>query len=347
MKILDTTIRDGSYAVDFKFSCRDVKRLVSRSARLGIEYIEIGHGQGLNASSAEHGYALQSDIEYMDAAKEAAPNSKLGFFCIPDIARYNDIHTAKEHGMSFIRIGINITNYTSAEAYVKRAKDEGLKVAVNYMKSYVVSPKKFAEAAKFADKCGADCVYIVDSAGCMDTHAIDYYIDAVRETTDIALGFHGHNNLGLAVSNTIHCVHKGIEFIDCSYQGLGRSCGNASLEQVVMTLEKQGYDLDYDIPRTLEYGYSALRNIVDSAKLVNPLDYMCGFAGFHSGYLKDIYKCSNEMSVDPLRLILAYAKKDLVGMDYGLLQETAKELPNDPYENPYSFGEFFSDKYRE
>ena len=87
MKILDTTIRDGSYAVGFKFSCRDVADLVSKSQRIGIEYIEIGHGQGLNASSYEHGLALQTDEEYMDAAREAADKSKLGFFCIPGIAQ--------------------------------------------------------------------------------------------------------------------------------------------------------------------------------------------------------------------------------------------------------------------
>lgn len=51
MKILDTTIRDGSYAVDFRFTCKDVEHICSRLEKLNIEYIEIGHGQGLNASS--------------------------------------------------------------------------------------------------------------------------------------------------------------------------------------------------------------------------------------------------------------------------------------------------------
>ena len=54
MTILDTTVRDGSYAVDFKFSCKDVQDLVAKSERIGLEYIEIGHGLGLNASGTEH-----------------------------------------------------------------------------------------------------------------------------------------------------------------------------------------------------------------------------------------------------------------------------------------------------
>ncbi|EGN37325.1 hypothetical protein HMPREF0988_01732 [Lachnospiraceae bacterium 1_4_56FAA] len=80
MKILDTTIRDGSYAIDFKFSCKDVQNLVEKAEKIGIEYIEIGHGQGLNASSPEHGIALQSDEEYMKAARKVAGKAKLGFF---------------------------------------------------------------------------------------------------------------------------------------------------------------------------------------------------------------------------------------------------------------------------
>ena len=55
MIILDTTIRDGSYAVDFKFSCSDVADIISKLEKLGFKYIEIGHGLGLNASSAKYG----------------------------------------------------------------------------------------------------------------------------------------------------------------------------------------------------------------------------------------------------------------------------------------------------
>ena len=82
MKLLDTTIRDGSYAVDFKFSCNDVSNITEKSSKLGFEYIEIGHGLGLNASSKEHGEALHTDKEYIEAACKTNGNAKLGCFCI-------------------------------------------------------------------------------------------------------------------------------------------------------------------------------------------------------------------------------------------------------------------------
>ena len=111
MNILDATVRDGSYAIDFKFSCKDVRDLVSRAERIGLKYIEVGHGQGLNASSHEHGIALQTDVEYMRAAKEVVKEAKLGFFCIPGIARLEDITTAKENGIDFLRMGVNAQEY--------------------------------------------------------------------------------------------------------------------------------------------------------------------------------------------------------------------------------------------
>lgn len=346
MRILDTTIRDGSYAVDFKFSCKDVKDIVGKSQRIGIEYIEIGHGQGLNASSAEHGVSLQSDEEYMDAAREVADRSKLGFFCIPQIARLEDINTAHEHKMDFIRIGVTVDDYDKAKPYIEQCLTKGMEVFVNFMKTYSASPARFAQAAKDAAQRGVGTVYIVDSAGSMSAEDINEYITAVRDCSDVGIGFHGHNNLGLAVDNTLYCVKKGIEFVDCSFQGLGRSLGNAPLEQVVMVMERRGYSTGFDIPRVLEYGYSGLRNIVRE-RLVNPLDYMCGYAGFHSSFLKDIYRCCSEKEVDPLRLIMAYSKENKMTMDYNRLCEVADSLPKDPDDNPYSFGEYFSSEYME
>lgn len=346
MQILDTTIRDGSYAIDFKFSCKDVQDLVTKSQKIGIEYIEIGHGQGLNASSQEHGVALQSDEEYMKAARKVRDKAKLGFFCIPGIARLEDIELAKRNEMDFIRVGVEVPDYHKAIPYVKKGQAEGLEVFVNFMKTYVSTPDDFAKAAKIVHEAGAKCVYIVDSAGSMSAGDIGKYIESTRRMTDVEIGFHGHNNLGLAVDNTLYCVAKGVDFVDCSFQGLGRSLGNAPLEQVVMVMEKRGYSTGFDIPRVLEYGYAGLRNIV-RGKLVNPLDYICGYAEFHSSFLRDIYRCSSQKEVDPLRLIIEYSKENKMTMNYERLCEIADSLPKDLDDNPYSFGDYFSEKYND
>lgn len=212
------------------------------------------------------------------------------------------------------------------------------------MKTYIVSPEEFAKNALWAHEQGAECVYIVDSAGSMMPDELRRYYEETRKLTNVKLGFHGHNNLGLAVSNSIYCADLGFDMIDTSMQGLGRSLGNASTEMTIMALKKKGYAFDVDIPRLLEYGYVSLRDITDG-KVQNPLDLICGYVGFHSSYVKYIYRCCNEKMVDPLRLIMAYSKVNQRDMDYKKLCEVAETLPKDMEDNPYTFRDYFSKKY--
>ena len=344
-KIFDCTIRDGSYAVNFKFTRTDVKDIVSRLVRLGIEYIEIGHGQGLNASSPERGISLYTDEEYLDAVMSVASGSKIGVFCIPGIARIEDLLMAKEHGASFIRIGVTIDNVNKAQPYVEYAKSLGFEVMVNFMKSYSRTPERFAEGCKKAHDMGADCVYLVDSAGTMlPEDIVAFHSAVVAQCPEIKLGFHGHNNMGLGVANGLKCIELGFSFVDCSFQGLGRSIGNIATEMFVMAANKRyGAEFyDIDIPRLLEYGYVVLKDISDR-NLDSPLELICGYTGFHSSYLKDIYRCCCDYNVDPLRLIMAYAKIDKETIDKTKLAEVAKNLPTDNVDDhPYNFRKFFT-----
>ena len=343
MKLLDCTVRDGSYAVDFKWTKQDVRQIITKLENLGFEYIEIGHGLGLNASSMRYGISILSDSEYMEIAQESLRKAKFGFFCIPGIATLDDLKKAKDNGVSFVRIGVNADSPELAVPYIKEAKKNNIETMANYMKSYIVPPDKFADAALIARDNGADAVYIVDSAGCMMRNDVEAFYESAKKKTDVKLGFHGHNNLGLAVSNSVFCTELGFDFVDCTLQGIGRSIGNTASEQLVMVLVKKGVNIKMDIPRLLEWGYSLIKEVSDRQRF-HPLDLICGYAGFHSSFLRDVYKCCMEKNVDPLRLIIAYSKENKASMEYDLLCRVAESLPEDYDENPYSFREYFFNK---
>ena len=132
-----------------------------------------------------------------------------------------------------------------------------------------------------------------------------------------------------------------------SFQGLGRSIGNTPTEMFVMALKRKYGDqvIDIDVPRLLEYGYVVLKDITEK-ELFSPLDLVCGYTGFHSSFLKEIYKCCTEVEIDPLRLIIAYAKYNKVNIDYDFLKEIAKQLPKDNVdEHPYNFRKYFTNLY--
>lgn len=323
--ILDTTLRDGSYAVNFTFSLADVRLICSLLERVGISFIEIGHGVGLRASGLEHGTALHSDEEYLEAAKGVAKQAKIGMFCIPGVAKLQDIDAMADRGMDFIRIGTSVTEVALSEPYIKKAKERGMVVMANYMKSYASTPKEFAQQVVLSEKFGADVVYVVDSSGGMFAQQIEAYTNEIRAVSSIELGFHGHNNLGLAVSNTLKAAELGYKFLDTSLQGLGRSSGNAPTEQTIAAMIKLGYELDINLLDIIAFGYEYVNHFVEN-KGLTPLDTISGYADFHTSYLQKIQRYAAKYSVNPLELIMDVCKIDKVNAPDELVEKVASQL---------------------
>lgn len=331
-KILDVTLRDGSYELDFQVSLQDEILVGQALEKAGIEHVELGHGQGLNASCPKNGVAKCTDEEYLVAAEENLHHCKYGFFCIPGFARLQDLELLKKHGGSFVRVGANadLKSQEQTVPFIERAKELGLTVFANYMKTYCATPEVFEKCVKMSDKAGADYLTIVDSAGCMFPEDIKFYYDMIKNTAtrEVGVGFHGHDNLGYAVYNTVYAATIGCDFIDTSLQSLGRGAGNASTEQVIAVLQKKYGNNSYSLPELMHFSEEYLRPMV-KFKGVSGLDTYCGIAGFHSGYMNSIRKVSKEFGISPYTLIVKYCEHDRIYMNEELLREIAKKVKNE------------------
>ncbi len=325
-KILDCTLRDGSYVNRFQFTASDTEYLCRNLEKAGIKYIEVGHGLGLGAYRKGNEFSAAADDKaYIKAALKGAKKAKTGVFCIPGIATLDDIELAASCGIDFIRIGSNVNEIEASRKYVEKAKAKGLTVCANYMKSYAISPSKFAQKAKLSKAYGVDYLYIVDSAGGMLKEELIRYIRAVKDNVDIEIGYHGHDNLGLAVSNSIEAMNNGASLIDTSLQGMGRSAGNASTEQVVLLLERMGINLGIDKIKILDLGFNFINSLISQTGK-NPIDMVSGFALFHSSYIPIIRKYSNKYCVDPRMLIIELCKVDQINADPALVDKIASKL---------------------
>lgn len=327
-KVMDVTLRDGSYAINFQFSCADVELIGGGLDELGYPLIEIGHGMGISASSYKNGFALHSDEEYLMAAKRSIKNGQFGMFCIPGIAKIQDMEKLAEKGMGFVRVGTNVNEVEKSEAYIRKAKKLGITVMANYMKSYAVDEEYFAEQIKKTESYGADVIYIVDSAGSMLPNDIQRYYNAIQRVSKLPVGFHGHDNLGLALCNSLYALNLGIEYIDASLQGLGRSAGNTATEQLTICAEKMGYHIKVDYKKLLLMSKRLVKPFM-KRKGIDPVDTICGISGFHSSYLQQIHKIAGLYGVNPLQLIEEYSKIDKMDMDENKLDEIAGRLPKD------------------
>lgn len=229
-------------------------------------------------------------------------------------------------GLDFVRVGTNVDSIEKSEPYIRLCKKMGVMVMANYMKSYVMEPKQFAQQVKKSESYGVDAVYLVDSAGSMLPTDILRYYEEIREVSALPLGYHGHNNLGLALSNSLYAARVGFSLIDASLQGLGRSAGNTVTELLVAVSQKASGRMDMDINELLLLGKKYVARFVGSG-ITDPIDTVCGLAGFHSSYLQAVHRCAGKFGVSPLELIAAYAKMDRLNMDENLLEMIAKQLP--------------------
>lgn len=320
--ILDTTLRDGSYAAKFQFTTQDTSAIALALEAVGIRLIEIGHGVGLRASTKGFGEAAATDAEYLAAAGGVLKQAKYGMFCIPGIAELEDVDMAADMGAGFIRIGTNVSEVRASEPFIQRAKKRGLYVSANYMKSYTMPPAEFAKLAKVTQDFGADILCVVDSAGGMLASELRQYFEAVREVCDIDLGFHGHDNLGLAVAHSLLAVELGASVVDASLQGFGRSSGNAATELLVAALDRMGIDTGIDLLGVMDVGEQFIRPMVVNRGL-SSLDMVMGYALFHSSYMSVIRKYSAKEGVDPRRLIIELCKHDKVNAPEELVASLA------------------------
>ena len=262
-------------------------------------------------------------------------------FCIPGIARLEDIDVAAKNNMDFIRIGTNVTEVESSKDFIATAKECGMFVTSNFMKSYALPAREFAQKVLLAQEFGTDMVYLVDSAGGMFNTNIHQYYEAVREVSDIPLGFHGHDNLSLALANSLEAINLGFAFVDSSLQGLGRSSGNAATETLVAALLKLGYDLDIDLLKVLDIGQKYVHPLITTPGRA-PLDIISGFADFHSSYMHYIQEYATKYSINPALLIIEISKIDKVNVDEKVLKKVAERIRD--HENVY-LGRFGWNRY--
>lgn len=325
LDILDCTLRDGSYVIDFQFTAEDTALLASALESSGIGLIEVGHGVGLGAARAGKGEQADTDEAYLRAAAGVLKTARFGAFFIPGIGTEDDLRLAADCGMHFVRIGTNITELAEAAPYIALAKSLGLTVSSNLMKSYAVSAAEFGRLARQAEEYGADVVCLVDSAGGMLPEDVTTYVESALDASGARVGFHGHDNLCLAVANALAAWRAGATVLDASLQGLGRSEGNAVTEVLAALLQKYGAMDHVDVNGLIDVSQAFVRPLIHERGR-SALGITAGRAQFHSSFLGAVLAAATEYGVDPRDLILKLCEHDRVNAPRDLVESVARQL---------------------
>ncbi|APD08323.1 MULTISPECIES: 4-hydroxy-2-oxovalerate aldolase [Thermus] len=325
--VVDTTLRDGSHAHRHQYTVAEARAIARALDEAGVYGIEVAHGDGLGGSSLQYGFSRVDELELIRAVREEVRRAKVAALLLPGIGTRKELREAVEAGIQMVRIATQCTEADISEQHFGMAKEMGL-IAVGFlMMSHMRPPEFLAEQARLMESYGADVVYIVDSAGAMLPQDAYARVKALKGAlTRAQVGFHAHNNLGLAIGNTLAALAAGADWVDGTLRGYGAGAGNAATEVLAAVLDKAGLNPGLDVFKLLDAAEYVMGPILHFQPYPDRDSIAIGYAGVYSTFLLHAKRIGKEFGVDPLAILLELGRRQAVAGQEDWILRVALEL---------------------
>jgi 4-hydroxy 2-oxovalerate aldolase len=323
----DPTLRDGNHAVRHQISREQVAIYCKAADAANIPIVEVGHGNGMGASSLQVGLAKETDEVLLSTARENLKHSKLGVHVIPGFATCErNIQMGIDIGVDLFRIASHCTEADTTRNHIAYARDRGKEVYGVLMMSHMASPEVLAEEALKMQSYGAEAVVIMDSAGAYMPSDVEERIKTLKDALKIEVGFHGHNNMGMAVYNSLVAANCGATILDGCARGFGAGAGNTQLEVLAAVLEKEGYRTGVDLYKVLDCGDIAEKELMEVVPTIKSTSIVSGMAGVFSGFSRHVEREAKLHDVDPRDIFFKLGERGVVAGQEDVIVEVAIEL---------------------
>ena len=168
-RLTDSTLRDGSHALSHRYTTEQVASIVRGLDAAGVPVIEVSHGDGLGGSSFNYGFSGTDERALVSAAVGAATTARIAVLLLPGIGVADDLRDMADRGVAVARIATHCTEADISEQHIRLAKRLGMEAVGFLMMAHMAEPAELLDQARLMESYGADCVYVVDSAGAMTT----------------------------------------------------------------------------------------------------------------------------------------------------------------------------------
>ena len=246
IKVMDCTVRDGGLMNNWQFSDEFVSAVYQACLKAGIDYMEIGYKSSESAFSRDEvgpwKFCDDKDLRRIVGANKTS----LKLSAMADIGRIDqeDIPPAKDSVLDMIRVACYIHQVDKAISLAEHCIDKGYEVCINLMAVSKVNEMALDEALQDIAKTRVPIVYIVDSFGSMYNENIEHLVRKYKKALpEKALGIHAHNNMQLAMANTITAIIENCNMLDATLLGMGRGAGNCPMEILIAFLKNPKYRL--------------------------------------------------------------------------------------------------------
>jgi 4-hydroxy 2-oxovalerate aldolase len=325
--ISDPTLRDGNHACAHQLSLEQIAIYAEAADKAGVPIVEVGHGNGLGASSLQVGLCKETDKEILETARKYLSKSKLGIHVIPGFATIKrDLIRAIDIGVDVIRIASHCTEADITQRHLGYVRERGKEAYGVLMMSHMASATVLVEEAQKMELYGAEGIIIMDSAGAYLPSDVHEKISALVNGLKVPVGFHAHNNLGMAVANSITAIESGARILDATARGFGAGAGNTQLEVLVAVLEKMGYVTGIDLYKMLDASDIAEKKIMANVPIIKSESIVSGLSGVFSGFAKHVTRISGEYEVDPRDVYRELGKRKIVGGQEDMIIEVVMGL---------------------
>lgn len=326
INIVDTTMRDGSHAMSHSYSTEQVRTIARGLDEAGVSIIEISHGDGLAGSSINYGFSATRDIELIREASGVIRHATLGALLIPGIGTIRDLQEAYDNGVRAVRIATHVTEADIAIEHIKAAKELNMFTVGFLMMIHMVEPEKILEQARIFVDQGVNYINLADSAGYLTPDAVKARIGILKENLDIPIGFHAHNNLGLAIANSMAAVEEGAEYIDGTCRGLGAGAGNCQEEVFVAVMNRMGIDTGVDMDRLMEVAEKDVDPIMLRPQKIDTASLMLGYSGVYSSFLLHAQRAAKQFGVPVKEILVELGRRKMVGGQEDMIVDVAYAL---------------------
>ncbi len=328
LTVVDTTLRDGSHAIRHAFTREQARAIAARLDACGVPIIEVSHGDGLGGSSYTYGFSKEDPLELIEAAAGAIQKSRLAVLLLPGIGTIRDLQQAHARGAKIVRVATHVTEADVSQEHIAAAKKMGMMTVGFLMMVHMLDPEGIAAQARKMASYGADYINLADSAGALLPQDVKARVEAVRAAVDIPVGFHAHNNLGLAIANTLAAVDAGATYVDGTLRGLGAGAGNAQIEVLAGVFAKKSITTGLDLYGLIDAAEDVVQPLMLRPQIIDGGSLMLGYAGVYSSFLLHVYEAARKFGLEARDILVEVGRRKMVGGQEDLIIDVAYDLKN-------------------
>jgi 4-hydroxy 2-oxovalerate aldolase len=328
IKVLDCTLRDGGYYNNWCFQDSLVKNYIQSIDKSKIDFIEIGF-RNLKEKSYLGPYAYSKESLLEKFLNKSAKNIAVMIDAKDFIGNNNDIKKKidslflpkKDSLVSIVRIATQLSQLKNCRFFSNILKKLGYFVVLNLMQIGNKSNQEIEAAGKLINSWNSiEVLYFADSIGCMNPELVKKTIFLLRKNWKKEIGFHAHDNKGMALQNTLAALENGATWLDSTVDGMGRGAGNTKTELLLLELNKKKNQKSYNTQEIFKLSTNHFKKLKSQYLWgTNIYYYLAAEFNIHPTYIQKMLTETKYSNTDILKAINYMKKFSTASFDESLL----------------------------